>query len=777
MGFTSKNIDKAIFLLIVESPSKCAKIEGFLGSDYACIASKGHLQTISGLKSIDTKNNYNPTFNIIPEKEKHILSMRNIINKFSKDNIFLATDDDREGEAIAWHICQLFNLNFQTTKRVIFHEITKDAIVNAVKEPTIINMNIVQAQFSRQILDIIIGFKISPFLWKYLYNDKNNSLSAGRCQTPALRLIYDNNKKNTSNYKIKYKICGIFTSLNLEFVLNKCYEKDDEMYSFLEKNINWSHKLTIGETTSTSNSPPLPFSTSRLLQVAGNVLNLAPKHTMSICQKLYQAGYITYMRTESTKYSKVFIEHTKNHIKDKYGEKYIGDCKKIENFDINNPHEAIRVTNLKNIKVTDKDPKTNTLYKLIYDNTVESCMEKYTANVTNIKIDSPEKDKHFEYKHEKPIFLGWKILKTRENDIINKSSGVMLYLQSLNNTNIKYNLIKSNVTITTDANHYSEHSLINKLESLGIGRPSTFATIIDVIQQRNYVEKKNIEGKVIQLKELILEKNKINSKLIEKKYGEEKNKLVITNLGILTLEFLVNHFENIFSYDYTKKMEKDLDDISSGLNIEWNYICNNCDTEIKNYTKEIKNIEKCSYSLDEEHEIIFERYGPCMRKKNENNEYTYYNIKQDFELEMEKIINKEYSFNELLQEDDTMLGKYKGYDIYKKIGRYGPYVEYNNKKESIKEIKKGFSEIKLVDVVEFLEEKGEKSSNIFREFTPYLSIRKGKYGAYAYYKKPEMKKPQFFNIKKFENNFLECEKNIFIEWLNEKYNTKYEDFV
>ena len=329
---------------------------------------------------------------------------------------------------------------------------------------------------------------------------------------------------------------------------------------------------------------------------------------MNICQKLYQSGYITYMRTESTKYSNVFIKHACDNIISNYGEKYIGDTKKITNSDINNPHEAIRVTNLNNVTAVDnKDPFLSKVYKIIYNNTIESCMANYTANISIISINSPIKDVNYEYKNEIPIFYGWKIVKNKYNiDEINKEAGMLLYFKSIFNNNIPidYKKIDCNVSIKTNVNHYTEHSLINKLESLGIGRPSTFATIVDVIQERKYVEKKDIEAREIFVKEYSLDDNKIiNSREIKKKYGEEKNKLVITNIGIISIEFLIDNFESLFSYNYTELMENELDNIASGTNNEWYSICNNCDSEIKNISKKIKDIKKCNFKLNQEYDI------------------------------------------------------------------------------------------------------------------------------------------------------------------------------
>ena len=771
----------AIFLLIVESPSKCSKIESFLGNNYACIASMGHLQTITSLKDIDTKNNYNPTFKIIENKKSYISQMSKIISSFDKNNIIIATDDDREGEAIGWHICNLFSLDIKKTKRIIFHEITKNAIQEAIKIPTTINMSIVYAQFSRQILDIIVGFKISPFLWKYLYNDKENSLSAGRCQTPALRLIYDLYKKNNDNIEIKYKTIGYFTQHNLLFTLNTSINNED-IINFLENSKKFNYSLKVGEEKKTSISPSKPFNTSKLLQVVGNTLNLSPKQIMNICQKLYQSGYITYMRTESTKYSNVFIKHACDNIISNYGEKYIGDTKKITNSDINNPHEAIRVTNLNNVTAVDnKDPFLSKVYKIIYNNTIESCMANYTANISIISINSPIKDVNYEYKNEIPIFYGWKIVKNKYNiDEINKEAGMLLYFKSIFNNNIPidYKKIDCNVSIKTNVNHYTEHSLINKLESLGIGRPSTFATIVDVIQERKYVEKKDIEAREIFVKEYSLDDNKIiNSREIKKKYGEEKNKLVITNIGIISIEFLIDNFESLFSYNYTELMENELDNIASGTNNEWYSICNNCDSEIKNISKKIKDIKKCNFKLNQEYDIVFERYGPSLRTIDSDGNYTYKNIRKDIQIDMDKIQNNNYDIKDIIEDkDELFLGKHKDKEIYKKIGKYGPYIEYDGQTKSIKDIKKKFSDIKLEDVLELINDEKE-TTNIFRIFTPYLSVRKGKYGAYAYFKRENMKKPTFYNIKKFKDNFIECDKNIFINWICDNYNRIPEDFV
>ena len=309
-------------LVIVESPAKCGKIEGFLGPGYKCMASYGHIQQLSNLKNIDMENNFKPTFEYIDAKKMQITKLRKAITE--SNNVMLATDDDREGEAIAWHICEVFNLSIHHTPRIIFHEITKDAIVRAVNSPTTLNMHIVHAQQSRQILDLIVGYKISPLLWKHISRNSKKGLSAGRCQTPALRLIYDNQKDiDQSPGKKAYNTTGYFTKLNIPFVLN--YHHEEKMETFLEESVNFEHKFSCSKPKNTTKKPPIPFTTSTLQQKASNEMNISPKETMAISQKLYEGGYITYMRTDSTTYSKEFLEKTKVYITDKYDNKYVNE--------------------------------------------------------------------------------------------------------------------------------------------------------------------------------------------------------------------------------------------------------------------------------------------------------------------------------------------------------------------------------------------------------------------------------------------------------------------
>lgn len=770
--------ENAQYLIIVESPSKCTKIEHFLGEDYCCIASKGHIRTIDGLNSIDTKGNFEPMFSIIEEKKNHIEFMRTIIEKFSKNNIILATDDDREGEAIAWHICKLFDLPVETTKRIIFHEITKQAICNAVKEPTTVNMDIVHAQHARQVLDVIVGYKISPYLWKYLYNNKSNSLSAGRCQTPALRLVYDNEKNKNAGIETRYKTVGTFFSKNIEFTLNHEFEKQPDVLDFLEKSKSFEHKLSICSQKESVKSAPKPFNTSRLLQTANSMLHISPKDTMNICQQLYQNGFITYMRTESTLYSSTFLEKAKKYILDEWKTNdYLGNLEALENKDSSNPHEAIRVTYIETYSIPNcEDRRMNAIYKLIWKNTVASCMANARYNITPIKITAPLSYNYL-YEIEIPVFLGWKKIeeRTSNNELIDNQSSqssLLLFFQSIqsNPKNISYQRIETSIVVRNKHQHYTEASLISKLEEMGIGRPSTFAMIVDTIQERGYVLRTDLTGEKVECKEYTLSGVKIVETIKEKIFGNEKNKLVIQPIGILTIEFLVKYYQQLFSYEYTKNMEDQLDVISSGNISDWSQICKNCYQEIKELSAPMKNIQKQCFKLDDNHDFIFEKYGPSIRRKLDDGKFEYINVKKEIEIDLEALKQGKYSVDELIELKTNLLGKYQNEDMFIKNGRYGPYVEWGDKKESIKDIKKPLSEITLIDIEKFLEKENTVGKNILRPLNEHMSIRRGQYGPYVYYKKPEMKKPQFLNIKKFPEGFLTCEKEILIDWLLDTYN-------
>lgn len=785
---TKINSKNTPYLVIVESPSKCKKIEKYLGFQYKCIASKGH---ICGIEKV--KKTYEPVFEILEEKKKHVENMREIISHFLPENIYLGTDDDREGEAIAWHICLVFGLSVETVHRIIFHEITESAIRAAVAFPMKIRMNIVNAQKARQVLDRLVGFQISPLLSKRIAHSDTTFLSAGRCQTPALRLIYDL-EQSASKGEIAYHTTGYFFQQNLPTQLSHSFQVEQECITFLEESRHFEHKYTLGQAISKTTTAPLPFCTSSLLQYASSHLHFSPKQTMNYCQILYQNGWITYMRTESIKYSQDFVQKIKEYVTDS---KWLGDLSKVQNYNENNPHEAIRITHLEKRVLHEKDFECEletrdynrilALYDKIWLRTLESCGSNYQYKQIAVKITAPQ-EYHYLHTIEIPAFLGWKIWTTEEQEFVetqNKQNAIYFFLQNLANKITKPNKIDCKVGFGNKTRHYCEASLIGKLEDLGIGRPSTFASIVETVQERKYVSKQDIEGEKINCIEFSMEfpKGEWQRFEMERIMGQEKNKLVLQPLGKEVVEQLIPTFETLFSYDYTKKMETELDIVSNG-ELLWTTICQDCDKEIKKCSTEWKTEMKDTYWIDDEHELIFSKHGVLIRKKinmlnepkkeNEKDKSKYeYRQVRNIKIDITKLKNREYTLADLLEIPNECLGKYQGEDLFLKKGPYGAYVTWGENKESINNIKKNLWDITMDDILEYLFQPPETKlpPNVLRVLTDKISIRKGKFGPYIHYK--SALKPEFYNLKPFiqssTTSYMKCDKEILLKWIAESY--------
>ena len=758
------------YLLIVESPSKCAKIEKYLGFQYCCIASQGHIR---GLSKVGTsKQKYKPEYKILSEKQKHVEKMNSIIKQFNPMNIFLATDDDREGEGIAWHICEVFDLSVANTKRIIFHEITEKAIKEAVATPTFIRMNIVHAQQARQVIDRMIGFQVSPLLTRMLVNDSNKYLSAGRCQTPTLRLVYDNDKENKrkNTEEMCYQTTGTFFA-NPSTMDLKLDKKMDEVYcrDFLEESKTHKHILGMKPAMEKTSVAPKPFNTSHLLQTASNILHMSPSLTMSLCQKLYQEGHITYMRTDSRKYAGPFIETIQGYIEEKYGTYFVGELKKVENTDNSNPHEAIRVTNLRVREVTGEN-RIGVLYNLIWRRTLESCMSDYKYTDHGFEISAPM---GYKYKGniEIPVFLGWKRVHTTDLDFKEtqtRNTGMSMYVKTQNKKAVVPSKIECKPGPPERENHYTEAGLIQKMEDLGIGRPSTFSLLVGTIQERKYVEKRNIEGTKMICKTYRLEGKKIEEISQEQVFGAEKNKLVIEELGDRAVIKLLSNFEDLFSYDYTSQMEKELDEIAENKTT-YEEVCKHCDDMLKKATKPLKDKMKKTYKIDEKYELIFGKTNPLIQSVNPDGTKDYKNINTKVEIEFEKLENGEYKIEELIDYSERSLGTYKGEKLEVKKGPYGEYVVYGGKNESIKGlVKKGqtIQDLTEGDIINYLEKKKDNAT-VLRTINNDLFIKTGKYGPYILYKKPTVKKPSFISLKKCPHEYLTCPIEDLKKWLRE----------
>ncbi len=761
-------------LVIVESPAKCKKIENYLGPGYKCIASFGHLQQLSSLKDIDISNNFNPTFTPISSKKQQITKIKHLITE-SKE-VILATDDDREGEAISWHICKLFNLSFHSTKRIIFHEVTKSAINLAINNPTKLNISVVNAQLGRQILDLLVGYKISPILWEQISRTKN--LSAGRCQTPALRLVYDNqNEINLSPGTKCYNTTGYFTDKNIPFILNFNYDNEENMGNFLELSVEFNHILTCDLPKDSIRKPPQPFTTSSLQQTSSNELHISPKNTMQICQKLYESGYITYMRTDSKIYSEEFVKTALKYITSSYGKEFICPDTKIltdsslkkstKNDTAQEAHEAIRPTNI-NIKElpddSDFDNKERKLYNLIWKNTVESCMANAIFKTILARISAPE-NHEYRFTCENMVFLGWKIIdfNRKKDSVIDELKTMAFnYLPKISNPILNYKKIVCKFTLKDLKTHFTEAKLVQILEQKGIGRPSTFSSLIEKIQERGYVKKENVKGKNIKCTDFELENDEITEIETQREFGNEKNKLIIQPTGILVIELLIEKYPTLFDYEYTKNMEDVLDIIAKG---EKNYydLCNDC----LNLINQTPSTSKSEIKIDNNHSYIIAKNGPVI-KKNIDNKIEFLSVKPD--INIDDLKNGKLRLEDIKAEDNLNknLGTYQNETLFLKKGKFGLYVIWGNNKKSLENINIKENDITINDVIKFIE--NTTNTNIVRTLNKNLSIRKGQYGNYIFYKTNKMTKPKFYKLNGFDDDYNNCNIQKLLDWIKETYN-------
>lgn len=831
------NAPSTTTLVIVESPAKCSKIESYLGPGYKCIATFGHFRTLDGLKSIHM-DNFTLTFSSMDEKSKQISRIKSEIES-CMGNVIIATDDDREGEAIGWHVCDMFKLPVATTPRIIFHEITKTAIERAVSTPGTLNMNLVYAQFARQILDLLVGYHISPQLWTHIASSVKNSLSAGRCQTPALRLVFDNQKDiDSSPGKMVYNTVGYFTKLNLPFNLSRQYELPKDVEEFLEESVNHDHEFTLSPPKKVSKAPPSPFTTSALQQKASSEHNYSPSETMSICQKLYEGSLITYMRTDSRTYSPEFIESAKRYICENWNDKYInpdiqylalgfgssadssttgkhgktgkankgsgsgsGSGSDDKGVKAQEAHEAIRPTNISILKIPDTfTPREQKLYKLIWTNAVESCMSHATGTTITAHLTAP-KSNEYKYTTERIDFPGWKAVDGYEKE--NPNYNYLINIKK--NCTIPYNKIKATVTMNELKSHYTEASLIKLLEEKGIGRPSTFASLIEKIQKRGYVEKGDVVGKKVKCTDFELLPDELLEMPTEREFGNERNKLIIKPLGSIVIEFIIQHFNPLFEYNFTKKMEDDLDKVAKG-DILYTETCKFCLDNIKQLTNALKdkNIQKDTVTLDDNHVYMVGSKGPVIKHTTLDEagkkKIEYKSVKKD--IDVAKLKRGEYELEDVIDERGNIemggikLGIYEGNEILLKKGKYGLYFVWGEQKKSLSGVfpkSKNPNTIMYHDIVKIIETSqcGDVNSvgggaggdggtsetignkiaikGMVRVLTDEISIRNGKYGDYIFYKTSLMKNPTFLKIKGFTEDYKTCPVENIIEWINKTY--------
>ena len=720
-------------LVIVESPAKAKTIEKYLGKDFKVTSCYGHIRDLAkNDESIDKENGFLPTYIPSPDKKKVIKELKSLKKKSSK--VYLATDNDREGEAIAWHLKEILKLSEEEYDRIIFREITKTAVLNSIENPTKINMNLVNAQQARRVLDRLVGFEISPILWKKI----KRGLSAGRVQSVAVKFVVDReNEINSFRPESSFKTTANFSynSETFSAELNERFKTKNEAESFLNECKNTNFNVSKIEKKPSKRSPSAPFTTSTLQQEASRKIGFSPSLTMSTAQRLYEAGHITYMRTDSVNLSDEALENSKNVIASNYGNDYFKRrVYKTKTNSAQEAHEAIRPTNFKidNVGKTDTEKK---LYNLIWRRTLASQMSESIFERTIVNISNGKK---YEFKASGEVMVFDGFLKLYNEN--SESTKLLPKLEKDFLLNAEEILCKQ--VFTKHPPRYSEASLIKKMEDSGIGRPSTFAETIRKIKEREYVVKEERDGKIIESNELRLISNEIKDEIKDEKTGFEKNKIYPTNMGMFVTEFLNENFNSSFmDYSFTAKTELQLDQIAfKGRN--WN---NMIEEFYDIFSKLSNNVPEERYQLEKDlgefegKKMIARvaKFGPVIQigEKDDSNE----GFPKYFNMSSENLI-RHISINEAIEiinkkEENNSLPifEYEKGNIELKNGRYGFYLRFNEKNYKI-DIDK-YPEPKNISheqAIEIVNTPIEKSKDILKEFDNGLQIRLGKYGKPPY---------------------------------------------
>lgn len=549
-------------LVIVESPAKAKTIQKYLGKDFEVKSSFGHIRDLPKKGMGINLENFTPDYEISADKKKVVADLKAASKK--AETVWLASDEDREGEAIAWHLAQELKLKSENTKRIVFHEITKNAILKAVENPREIDQNLVNAQQARRVLDRIVGFEMSPVLWKKV----KPGLSAGRVQSVAVRLIVEREKEIREFKPVpSYKVEGVFTNLEKQEIsakLKKDFTKEQDAENFLNQVQNIDFKVLNIDVKPAQRSASAPFTTSTLQQEASNRLGYGVTTTMRVAQRLYEEGYITYMRTDSVNLSQEAINAAKSQILKEFGEEYSQPRNYVtKSASAQEAHEAIRPTDfgVKSIG----DAQLNKLYQLIYKRTLASQMTNAKLEKTIIEIGNPELPQHFEAQGEVIVFDGFlRAYGIYKNEDEEQEDGDKILPKVSVGEALAYKKITAVEKFSRPVSRFTEAGLVKKLEELGIGRPSTYAPTIQTIQNREYVDKREIEPKEREIVKLTLTKTGLKKEILTEKFGGDKNKFVPTDIGIVVNDFLTTNFNEILDYGFTAKVEQDFDEIAKG---------------------------------------------------------------------------------------------------------------------------------------------------------------------------------------------------------------------
>ena len=737
-------------LVIVESPAKAKTIEKFLGKDFEVLSSYGHIRDLKKKDfSVDIEHNYKPIYEIPADKKKLVETLKQEADK--ADMVWLASDEDREGEAIAWHLFEVLKLKPEKTKRIVFHEITKDAILHAIENPRDIDLNRVDAQQARRVLDRIVGFELSPVLWKKV----KPALSAGRVQSVAVRLIVER-EREISAFKPEaaYRVIGEFLLPGGELLkaeLSQRLKTEDEAKALLEA--CKTAQFSIGDVTvkPAKKSPAAPFTTSTLQQEAARKLGFSVAQTMMVAQRLYEAGHITYMRTDSVNLSSLAINTTKDEIVKTLGERYLH----IRNYHTHTKgaqeaHEAIRPTYISHHEINASSQEKR-LYELIWKRTIASQMSYAELEKTTATISVSGRKEHFVAVGEVLKFDGFLKVYMESTDDESDAEGNDKMLPALAKGDV---LALSSVTATERFSlapaRYTEASLVRKLEELGIGRPSTYAPTISTIQQREYVEKGDRKGTERKYRMLTLHDGKIESGEKTELTGADKGKLLPTDIGVVVNDFLTEYFPDILNYNFTANVEQQFDDIAEGKTV-WN-------DEIDHFYKLFHPVVESALALRLEHKVGERVLGtdpksgrPVSVKIGRFGPLVQIGTPEDTEKPLFASLLKGQSMSTITLEEalklfdlPRTLGDFEGKTVVVGIGRFGPYIRHDGKYVSLP---KEFTPqgVSLEDAIMLIQQKREQESQrLIKKFDEddELELLNGRFGPYIAYKKKNYKLPK-----------------------------------
>ncbi|MFN7686382.1 MAG: type I DNA topoisomerase [Sphingobacteriales bacterium] len=727
-------------LLIVESPAKAKTIEKILGSDFEVKSCFGHIRDLEkDDMGIDVNNNYKPRYIVPEDKEKVVKELKQLAKK--SEEVWLATDEDREGEAISWHLCEVLGLDPKETKRIVFHEITKPAIEKAVKSPRTLNLDLVNAQQARRVLDRIVGFELSPVLWRKM--SMRNNLSAGRVQSVAVRIIVEREREinqfsSTSSFKIDAQFTG--KDINGKLVSFKAEgsrinaEKDAE--KFLESCKGANYTVADIQVKPGKKSPAPPFTTSTLQQEAGRKLSYGVSRTMLLAQKLYEAGYISYMRTDSVALSDTALQDISGHIKTTYGNQYLQPRRfKNKNENAQEAHEAIRPTYMDRQKVDIADAQK--LYELIWKRTMASQMADAELEKTTAKINISSNGETLSAQGEVLKFDGFlKVYMEGRDDEEDDEENSSMLPQLAVGQDLQLKELRATERFSRPSPRYSEASLVKKLEELGIGRPSTYAPTISTVIKRGYVEKRDKEGVLRDFRVLTLVSDKITKKVDQETTGAEKSKLFPTDLGLVVTDFLLQHFDNVMDFGFTARIENEFDEIAEGK-VKWSKMV---DDFYQPFKKEVVDTMENAQRISGERELGVDsatgkkviarmgRFGPMVQIGDVSDEEKpkFAKLKPNQSIET---INYEEAME--LFRLPRILGEFEDSEVQVNIGRFGPYIAHNKLFYSLN---KEFDpyEVTLDEaipmIVEKRQAKSERTVKVFEK--EKIQLLKGPYGIY-----------------------------------------------